>query len=83
MEQQELATTLSEVGSKITYGGSFLSVTLGFLNTNAAAIGILIALAGLLMNYHFKRKAYNLLDSRTKNRRKGDRTKALKHLDEQ
>jgi hypothetical protein len=55
---------LATVGTWLQYAGAGAAVVLSFLNANAAAFGVIIGLCGLLMNYHFKRKAHKLLAAR-------------------
>lgn len=57
--KQQLLELGSEIGSKVTIGGGLGSAFIaffGFLNANAAGIGVLIALGGFWMNYKFKNK---------------------------
>lgn len=54
----ETLDTLANVGSKFTAAGATTSVVGTFLVNNAIGIfGALIALIGLLINVHYKRKA--------------------------
>jgi positive regulator of sigma E activity len=44
----------------VTAIGAALSVILGFMNENAAALGVIIGILGLLMQWHYKRKHLEL-----------------------
>lgn len=48
-------------GSMLTYVLSGLSIALGFLNENAAAIGVLLACGTFVINWWYKRKQLEIL----------------------
>ncbi len=50
--------------TQLTYISSGVAVVLGFMNENAAALGILIALLTFLGNLYFKQKQLDVLKQR-------------------
>jgi len=87
MDKSEAAQAIADVGTKIQYTGSGMAVGLAFLNTNAAALGVLIGLVGLLVNIFFKfrreaidrKERQDLIDNLSVHR-KGDIPDALEKL---
>lgn len=70
MKSEAIDITIAAVGSKTTYGGAGVSVV-GFLLSNQffGLMGVAIALAGLLMNLYYKRKADRRLVVEAEHRR--------------
>jgi hypothetical protein len=57
MEHQQLiAERVSSVATGTQYAGSGLAIFLSFVNANAAALGLLIALIGVGVNIYFKKR---------------------------
>jgi hypothetical protein len=56
------------------YIGSSIGVVFSFINQYAAAIGVLIAILGFLVNWYYKHKSFLLRESETqaRNRRFDD-----------
>ena len=83
---QQVAHEVSKAGSALTYGGVAMATWLHFINDNAAAIGLLIAIIGLVINIIFKHRTEkiiiaNLLHTRKQSyRRSGDIPEALEAL---
>ena len=58
MKDEAAEATVSAIASKFTYGGSSAAVVFGLTaNEFAAVLGVMIALAGLAVQWHYKRKA--------------------------
>lgn len=70
MKSEALDLTIAAVGSKTTYVGAGVSGLGWFLsNQFFGLMGVLIAMAGLWMNWYFKRKADQRLDVEAEHRR--------------
>lgn len=52
---------MDRVYTPITYVSSGLAIIMGFMNENAAALGIIIALLTFLANIYFKQKQLEVL----------------------
>ena len=58
MKDEAAEATVSAIASKFTYGGSSAAVVFGLTaNELAAVLGVLIALAGLAVQWYYKRKS--------------------------
>ena len=61
MDQQiDVANHIANVAGRVTYSGAGITLVLGFLNANAAAIGIFIGIAGLIVQWYYRRKEFRL-----------------------
>ena len=58
MQREALETTAAALGSKATYAGSTTSIV-GWLMSNEFAVvsGMILGLAGLVINWYYKRKS--------------------------
>ena len=84
---QQVAHEVSKAGSAMTYGGVAAATWLHFINDNAAAIGLLIAIIGLGINIIFKHRTEKIITESLKHktrkgayRRNGDIPPALETL---
>jgi uncharacterized membrane protein len=64
MQHHETAQTIAEIATKAQYGGSFAATVFWFINQYAAAIGVLIAVLGFVVNWYYKHKAHKLLEAK-------------------
>jgi hypothetical protein len=65
MQQETIQTianaqTVADLATKTQYTASFLSVALSFVNQNAAALGLLVALCGFLISWYYRHKTFKL-----------------------
>lgn len=70
MKSQAIDISIAAVGSKTTYVGAGVTGLGWFLsNQFFGLMGVLIAVAGLLMNWHFKRRADQRTAAESEHRR--------------
>jgi uncharacterized membrane protein len=62
MQHHDTAQTIAEIASKAQYGGSAAATVFYFINQYAAAIGVVIAVLGFVVNWYYKHKAHKLLE---------------------
>jgi O-antigen/teichoic acid export membrane protein len=60
MQHHDTAQTVADIASRAQYTGSLLAGVGAFLNEYAAAIGVLIAVVGFLVNWCYRHKIYKL-----------------------
>ncbi len=58
----ETAQQVADVATKVQYGGAGFASLMSFLNQNAAALGLLVAILGFAVNWYYKEKAHRLLE---------------------
>ena len=66
---------VSDLASQVSYGTSamlILGKTLDFLNTNAAACGVILGFLTFLINWYYKRVSFKAIEDNGKRRRKTD-----------
>lgn len=61
--QHETVQQVADVATKAQYGGSAIAGIFYFINEYAAAIGVLIAFFGFLVNWYYRHKAHKLLEA--------------------
>jgi uncharacterized metal-binding protein len=60
--QQEQLQTIAEIGSKMQYTGSGVAIVFGWMNEYAAALGVVIGVMGLLINWYYKSRVTRLIE---------------------
>lgn len=69
---QEHASSVASIASYATSVGLVLGKTLDFLNTNAAACGVILGFLTFLVNWYYKRQAVESIKDNGMRRRKTD-----------
>jgi uncharacterized membrane protein len=64
MQHHETAQTVAEIATKAQYGGSAAATVFYFINQYAAAIGVVIAVLGFVVNWYYKHKAHKLIEAK-------------------
>lgn len=72
LAMQEHASSVASVASYATSVGLVLGKTLDFLNTNAAACGVILGFLTFIVNWYYKRQAVNSIKDNGMRRRKTD-----------
>lgn len=69
---QDHASSVATIASYATSVGLVLGKTLDFLNTNAAACGVILGFLTFLVNWYYKRAALKGIEDNGMRRRKTD-----------
>ena len=70
MKAEAIDLTIAAAGSKVTYAGTGVAGLAWLLSSQFFGLmGVLIALAGVLINWHYKRKASQRMELESRSRR--------------